>query len=91
MVVTGTNDLLAELCLPAVVLFGPASKDAYARTIDACAKYGNHVGFGSLASRPDLAVAFVNMGARYASTGTDFTFLNAAAREKIIEVVKLKV
>ena len=72
-------------------MFGPVSKDAYARTIDACAKYGNHVGLGGLAYRPDLAVEFVNMGARYASTGTDFTFLNAAARETITEVVKLKV
>ena len=91
MVMIGTNDLLAELGLPAGEFDHPAIKDAYARTIDACAKYGKHVGVGGLASRPDLVAEFVKMGARYVSTGTDLTFLAAAAREKAAEVAKLEV
>ena len=91
MVMIGTNDLLAELGLAAGEFDHPAIKDAYARTIDACAKYGKHVGVGGLASRPDLVAEFVKMGARYVSTGTDLTFLAAAAREKAAEVAKLEV
>ena len=91
MVMIGTNDLLAELGLAAGEFDHPAIKDAYARTIDACAKYGKHVGVGGLASRPDLVAEFVKMGARYVSTGTDLNFLAAAAREKAAEVAKLEV
>ena len=89
MVMIGTNDLLAELGLPAGEF--DAIKDAYARAIDACTKYGKHVGVGGLASRPDLVAEFVKMGARYVSNGTDLTFLAAAAREKAAEVAKLEV
>ena len=91
MVMIGTNDLLAELGLAAGEFDHPAIKDAYARTIDACAKYCKHVGVGGLESRPDLVAEFVKMGARYVSTGTDLTFLAAAAREKAAEVAKLEV
>ena len=86
----GTNDLLAELGLPAGDSDDLATKDAYRRTIDACSKHGNHVGVGGLASSPDLVAEFVQMGARYVSTGTDLNFLLAAAREKAAAVVKLE-
>lgn len=90
MVMIGTNDLLAELGLPAGDFDNPAIKDAYARTIEACAKHGKHVGIGGLATRPDLVAEFVKMGARYVSTGTDLGFLLAAAREKADAVSKLE-
>ena len=67
-----------------------AIKDAYRRTIDVCSKHGKHVGVGGLASRPDLVAEFVEIGARYVSTGTDLNFLLAAAREKAAAVVKLE-
>ena len=91
MVMIGTNDLLAEMGLPAGDFDNPAVRDAYARTIDACAKHGKHVGIGGLASRPDLVAEFVEMGARYVSTGTDLNFLLAAATQKADAVAKLDV
>lgn len=91
IVMIGTNDLLAELGLPAGDFDNPAIQDAYARTIEACAKYGKYVGIGGLASRPDLVAEFVQMGARYVSTGTDLNFLLTAAREKAKAVAVLEV
>ena len=89
MVMIGTNDMLADFGLAGQ--FDHARvKDAYARTIDACAKHGKHVGVGGLASRPDLVTEFVKMGARYVSTGTDLNFLLAAAREKATAVATLE-
>ena len=90
IVMIGNNDLLAELGLPAGDSDDLATKDAYRRTIDACSKHGNHVGVGGLASSPDLVAEFVQMGARYVSTGTDLNFLLAAAREKAAAVAKLE-
>lgn len=90
MVMIGTNDLLADLGLPGQ-FDHQAVKDAYARTIDTCAKYGKHVGVGGLASRPDLVAEFVTRGARYVSTGTDLNFLLAAAREKAAGIAALEV
>ncbi|MEC8773470.1 MAG: aldolase/citrate lyase family protein [Pseudomonadota bacterium] len=90
IVIIGTNDLLAELGLPAGDFDNPAIKDAYQRTIDACSKHGKHVGVGGFASRPDLVAEFVEMGARFVSTGTNLNFLLAAAREKVAAVVKLE-
>ncbi|MEL0111525.1 MAG: aldolase/citrate lyase family protein [Rickettsiales bacterium] len=90
MVMIGTNDLLADLGLPGQ-FDHDAVRGAYARTIEACAKHGKHVGVGGLASRPDLVAQFVKMGARYVSTGTDLNFLLAAATEKAKAVAKLEV
>ncbi len=85
LVMIGSNDLLADWGL-AGQYEHPRLHDAYARTIAACRKHGKHVGVGGLASRPDLAAAFVRMGARYVSTGTDLGFLLAACTAKAKEV-----
>jgi 2-keto-3-deoxy-L-rhamnonate aldolase RhmA len=85
MVLMGTNDLLADLGLPGQFEH-PKVRDAYARTIAACRKHGKHVGVGGLSSRPKLVAEFVQMGARYVSTGTDLGFLLAAATERANQV-----
>ena len=73
MVMIGSNDLLADWGL--VGQYEHARlREAYANTIAACRKHGKHVGVGGLSSRPELAAAFVRMGARYVSTGTDLGF-----------------
>jgi 2-keto-3-deoxy-L-rhamnonate aldolase RhmA len=81
MMLIGTNDLCNEMGITGQ--FDHANVcDAYLRTIAACRKHGKHVGVGGLASRPDLMTEFVQMGARYVSTGTDLAFLLAACAEK---------
>src|SRR5271168_1679289 len=85
MVLIGTNDLLADWGLPGQYEHARV-REAYAKTIAACRRHGKHVGVGGLASRPNLAAAFVHMGARYVSTGTDLGFLLAACTVKAKEV-----
>src|SRR6266581_4393064 len=91
MVLIGTNDLLADMGLPGQYEHERV-RDAYARTIAACHKHGKHVGVGGLATRPKLAAEFVNMGARYVSTGTDLAFLLAesTARAKQVHEIELR-
>ena len=85
MVLIGTNDLLADWGLPGQYEHARV-REAYAKTIAACRAHGKHVGVGGLSSRPDLAAAFVRLGARYVSTGTDLGFLLAACAAKAKEV-----
>jgi 4-hydroxy-2-oxoheptanedioate aldolase len=85
MVMIGSNDFLADCGLPGQYEHARL-REAYAKAIAACRKYGKHVGVGGLASRPKLAAEFVRMGARYVSTGTDLGFLLAAATAKAKEV-----
>ncbi|CAN5461605.1 aldolase/citrate lyase family protein [soil metagenome] len=88
MMLIGTNDLTSEWGIPGQY-DDPRVEAAYRRTIDACRKHGKHVGIGGLASRPDLVEKFVQMGARYVSTGTDLGFLVAACTAKADAVNKL--
>ncbi len=90
MVMIGVNDMLASMGL-AGQYEHPKVREAYARTIAACRKYGKHVGVGGLSTRPKLAAEFVAMGARMISTGTDIQFLLAAATEKAKQVQAIKV
>ncbi|MGD0431166.1 MAG: hypothetical protein ABSA58_08745, partial [Acetobacteraceae bacterium] len=55
---------------------------AFERAIAAARKAGKHIGVGGLAARNDLMTKFVQMGARYVSTGTDLAFLIAACAQK---------
>ena len=67
---------------------------AYERTLAACGKHGKHgkhVGIGGLASRPDLIAAYVKMGARYVSTGTDLAFLMSTCVQKAKQVQEMKI
>lgn len=86
----GTNDLLAELGMPGQYEHAVV-RDAYTRTIAAARKYGKHTGIGGLASKPKLMAEFVERGARYVSTGTDLSYLMAAATERAQFVRSLKV
>jgi 2-keto-3-deoxy-L-rhamnonate aldolase RhmA len=90
MVLIGTNDLLADWGIPGQ-FDDPRVRDAYAKTIAACRRHGKHAAVGGFASRPDLAAAYVRMGARYVSTGTDLGFLLAACAAKAKEVRDLAV
>lgn len=90
LALVGTNDLLAAWGL-AGQYEHPRVRDAFARVIAAAQRHGKHVGVGGLATRPDLAAAFVRMGARYVSTGTDLAFLLTACTERAKHVREMKV
>jgi 4-hydroxy-2-oxoheptanedioate aldolase len=90
MVLIGVNDLLAEMGL-AGQLEHPKVREAYARTIAACRKFGKHVGVGGLATKPKLAAEFIAMGARMLSTGTDMQFLLATMAERAKQVHEISV
>ena len=89
MLLVGSNDLCAELGISGQYDH-PKLKDAFARTIEAARKVGKHVGVGGLAAREDLMTRFVQMGARYVSTGTDLAFLIAACTQKARFVQNMK-
>jgi 2-keto-3-deoxy-L-rhamnonate aldolase RhmA len=90
MVMIGSNDLLADMGLTGQYDH-PRLHEAYEKTIAAAQKHGKHVGVGGLASRHDLVTRFVNMGARYVSTGTDTAFLLAGAASKAKQVAEIKI
>lgn len=89
MVMIGSNDLLADLGL-AGQYDHPRLAQAYARVIAACRSRGKHVGVGGLSTRPDLVARFVQLGARYVSTGTDLAFLAAECARRARQVKELK-
>jgi 4-hydroxy-2-oxoheptanedioate aldolase len=81
MLLVGSNDLCGEMGISGQYDH-PKLRDAFARSIEAARKVGKHVGVGGLAARDDLMTQFVQMGARYVSTGTDLSFLLAACAQK---------
>jgi len=89
MMLVGTNDLTAEMGIPGQYDH-ESVRSAYARTLAACRGRGKHVGVGGLASRADLVAQFVEMGARYVSTGTDLAFLMAACAARAREVREIE-
>jgi 2-keto-3-deoxy-L-rhamnonate aldolase RhmA len=89
MVMIGSNDLLADLGLVGQYDH-PMLSQAYERVIAACRRRGKHVGVGGLATRPDLVAKFVQLGARYVSTGTDLAFLAAECARRARQVKELE-
>lgn len=81
MLLVGSNDLCGEMGISGQYDH-PKLRDAFARCIEAARRHGKHVGVGGLAARDDLMTQFVQMGARYVSTGTDLAFLLAACAAK---------
>jgi len=81
MLLIGSNDLCGEMGITGQYDH-PKLAAAFERTIAAANKVGKHVGVGGLASRDDLMTKFVQMGARYVSTGTDLSFLIGACAAK---------
>jgi len=90
MLLIGSNDLCAEMGINGQYDH-PKLKAAFERTIAAARKVGKHVGVGGLASRDDLMAHYVQMGARYVSTGTDLSFLLSACAAKASFVRGIKV
>jgi 2-keto-3-deoxy-L-rhamnonate aldolase RhmA len=81
MLLVGSNDLCNEMGITGQY-DNPKLRAAFERSIAAARPHGKHVGVGGLASRNDLTAQFVQMGARYVSTGTDLAFLLSACTER---------
>jgi 4-hydroxy-2-oxoheptanedioate aldolase len=81
MMMIGSNDLCNEMGITGQY-DSPKLRAAFERAIAAARKHGKFVGVGGLASRNDLVTQFVQMGARYVSTGTDMGFLMAECVRK---------
>jgi 2-keto-3-deoxy-L-rhamnonate aldolase RhmA len=90
LLLVGTNDLTTEMGISGL-FDDPRVHDAYSRTIAACRKHGKHVGVGGLPSRPDLIAKYVEMGARFVSTGTDLTFMIGACERTARQVRELEI
>jgi 4-hydroxy-2-oxoheptanedioate aldolase len=89
MLLIGSNDLCAEMGISGQ-FDHPRLNEAFAKSIAAANKAGKHVGVGGLASRDDLMTTFVQMGARYVSTGTDLACLLAACAQRARFVQDIK-
>ena len=89
MMLVGSSDMTAEMGIPGKYE-DPRVRDVFQRTINACRKHGKHVGVGGLSTRPDLIAQYVEMGARFVSSGTDLAFLSGACAQKAKEVRDIK-
>lgn len=89
MALIGANDLLADLGVPGQ-FDHPRLREAYVHAIQVFRARGKHVGVGGLAGQPVLTAEFVELGARYVSTGTDLGFLLDAASMRARSVAALK-
>ena len=81
MLLVGSSDLTNEMGITGEYDH-PRLRAAFGRAIAAARGHGKHVGVGGLAARNDLMTQFVQMGARYVSTGTDLAFLATACTER---------
>ena len=81
IVLVGANDLSVAFGVPGQVDHPDVHK-AYLRVIEACRAHGKTVGIGGMGGRPDLIRHYLDLGARYVSTGNDITFLGTAAAQK---------
>jgi 2-keto-3-deoxy-L-rhamnonate aldolase RhmA len=90
MMMIGSNDLCGEMGI-AGQYDHQRLEAAFQRAIAAAKAVGKHIGVGGLAGRNDLMTKFVQMGARYVSTGTDMSFLMAECtrKAKFVRDIKL--
>jgi len=85
----GSFDLTSELGIPGQMGHQKLI-DAYATVAAACRKHGKVLGMGGINNRED-AQRYVGMGARYLGSGTDHSYIMAAARDAVAFYRGLKV
>lgn len=89
MLFVGTSDLTASMGIRGQPDH-PRVRDAYAAVTAAARRHGKHVGIGGLSGRPELIAQYVQMGARFVSTGTDLAFLIEAASARARRVREIR-
>ncbi len=80
----GTNDLTMEMGVPGQ-LDHPEVVAAYETMIAACRKHGKHPGMGGV-YQPALMRRYIEMGVRLVLSGSDLSFLMAAAKARVEEL-----
>ncbi|NQV98951.1 MAG: aldolase [Rhodospirillales bacterium] len=83
-ILIGTNDLCMEMGIPGQFSH-PRVKEAYQKVIAACHKHGKHPGMGGVY---DIATmqTYIDMGARFILSGSDFAYMMAGARDQAAKV-----
>ncbi|MBI4194711.1 MAG: aldolase [Betaproteobacteria bacterium] len=76
----GTNDLCAEMGIPAQFT-DPRVEAAYKAVIEACRKHGKFPGMGGV-YEPGIMEKYIQMGMRFILSGSDLSFLMAGAKER---------
>jgi 2-keto-3-deoxy-L-rhamnonate aldolase RhmA len=77
----GSFDLTSELGIPGQMAH-PKLIDAYQRVADACRKHGKVLGVGGINDIEDLR-RYVAMGGRFLGSGSDHSYIVAAASERV--------
>ncbi len=78
----GSNDLCAELGIPGQ-LRHPKLREAYEISAKACRLHNKFLGVGGIRRDIELHSDLVRMGARFIISGSDVTYLTAAARSDV--------
>ena len=76
----GTNDLCFEMGIPGQ-FNDPRVAEAYQRVIAACRKHGKFAGMGGMYT-PELLERHIAMGVQLVLSGSDFSLLMSAGRER---------
>jgi 2-keto-3-deoxy-L-rhamnonate aldolase RhmA len=76
----GTNDLCFEMGIPGQ-FNDPRVAEAYQRVIAACRKHGKFAGMGGMYT-PELLERHIAMGVQLVLSGSDFSLLMNAGRER---------
>jgi 2-keto-3-deoxy-L-rhamnonate aldolase RhmA len=89
MILIGSGDLTESMGIPGK-FDDPRLRDAFARTVAACQANGKAVGMAGLSTWPEVMKDFVGLGVRFASAGTDMTYLlrESAARAKALRSIQ---
>jgi 2-keto-3-deoxy-L-rhamnonate aldolase RhmA len=77
----GTNDLCMEMGLPGQVMHADVAK-AYGVAAAACRKHGKWLGMGGVYTEEGIA-AYTRIGARMVLTGSDLSYMMAAAGARV--------
>ncbi len=84
----GTSDLCMEMGIPGDFT-NPRVIEAYETMIAACRKHGKFPGMGGI-YKPEQMKTYIDLGARFILSGSDFAFMMAGARAQEAAVRALK-
>ncbi len=89
VLLVGTNDLCAEMGIPGKFT-DVKVEEAYRKVIGACKEHGKIPGMGGV-YEPPVMERYIQLGMRFILSGSDLSFMMAAARERanVLRAIKL--